>query len=149
MALDPARIALSASAIAPLTMLLAASLLVALTATAGSWRPNSSSVNRVRSGLLPGAGSRSAPIRRRVLPALVGIAAGMMLVPVVGPPAFGLAQVLAVMGWLMPRLREERGRAQERASALGQVQLAMALLRAQIARAWGWRRPCACLPIPR
>ena len=57
--------------------------------------------------------------------------------PVVGPAAYGLAPVLAVMGWLMPRLREERGRAQDRASALGHVQLAMAMLRAQIAMGLG------------
>ena len=129
--------------------MLAASLLVALTATVGSRRPDSSSVNRIRAGLPPGAGSRSAPIRWRVLPALIGSAAGVALVPVVGPAAFGLAPVLAVMGWLMPRLREERGRAQERASALGQVQLAMAMLRAQIAMGLGLEvRLCVCWPIP-
>ena len=57
--------------------------------------------------------------------------------PLVGPPAFGLVGVLAVMGWLLPRLREERDRAQDKASALRQVQLAMAMLRAQIAMGLG------------
>lgn len=58
---------------------------------------------------------------------------GAALVPAVGPPAIGLAAVLAVLGCLAPRLLDERGRARDRASALGQIQLAMALLRAQIA----------------
>ena len=77
------------------------------------------------------------PIRRRLLLALAGIALGVALVPLIGPPAFGLVGVLAVMGWLLPRLREERDRARDRASALGQVQLAMALLRSQIAMGLG------------
>ena len=57
--------------------------------------------------------------------------------PVVGPPAIGLTALLVVMGWLLPRLRDEREQAHDRASALGQVQLAMALLRAQIAMGLG------------
>ncbi|MDE2862953.1 MAG: hypothetical protein OXL33_05850 [Chloroflexota bacterium] len=61
----------------------------------------------------------------------------MALVPVLGPPAVGLAAVLAVMGWLLPRLRDERERARDKSSALRQVQLAMALLRAQIAMGLG------------
>ena len=71
------------------------------------------------------------------MPAMAGVAVGGVLVPVVGSPAFGLAAVLAVMGWLMPRLVDERELAHDRASALGQVQLAMALLRAQIAMGLG------------
>ena len=57
--------------------------------------------------------------------------------PLIGLPAFGLAGVLAMMGSLLPRLREERDRARDKASALSQVQLAMALLRAQIAMGLG------------
>ena len=118
-------------------MLLAAALLVGLTARIGSRQPGDAELRRIRSALPLGVKGPPTPIRRRFLLALVGIAVGATLVPLIGPPAVGLASALAVMGWLLPRLRDEREQVQDRASALGQVQLAMALLRAQIAMGLG------------
>lgn len=118
-------------------LLLAASLLVGITVRIGSKQRGATEANRIRSALPLSIKAPLMPIRRRLLLALVGIAAGAALVPLIGPPAFGLAGVLALMGWLLPRLREERDRAQDRASALRQIQLAMALLRAQIAMGLG------------
>ena len=118
-------------------MLLAAALLVSLTVRIGSKQRGVAESNRIRSALPLSIKAPPTPIKRRLLLALVGITIGVTLVPVIGRPAFGLAGVLAVMGWILPRLREERIRAQDKALALGQVQLAMALLRAQIAMGLG------------
>ncbi len=128
---------MNVSAIAPLAMLLAAALLVGLTVRIGSKQRGATKLNRNRSALPPSVKPPPTPIRRRFLLALIGIAIGMTSVPFVGPPAVGLAMVMAVMGWLLPRLRDERERVQDRAAALGQVHLAMALLRAQIAMGLG------------
>jgi tight adherence protein C len=93
--------------------------------------------NRFRTTFAPEADKPAREKTRGALPALGGAACGIALFPVAGPPAVVLAGVLAVMGWLAPRLLDERRRDSDRAAALGQVQLAMALLRAQIAMGLG------------
>ena len=69
--------------------------------------------------------------------ALLGGAAGLALLPVAGPPAIAAAMLLAVMSFLAPRFLAERRLQADRAAALGQVQLAIAQLRAQIAMGVG------------
>ena len=118
-------------------MLLAATLLAGLAIRAMPANRGAMHLSRVRTAFPAEINQLALPPGRRAPPALGGAGIGLALVPVVGAPALALAGILAVMGWLAPRLLEERRSAKDRAAALGQIQLAMALLRAQVAMGLG------------
>ena len=137
MALDPARFAVSFPHIAPVALLLAAGLLAGLALRAGASGRGARRNDRPPAGRPNRSFPRAPKARQRVLLAGGGAAVGLALLPIAGLAAVGLAAVLAVMGWLAPQLQGERRRAGDRAAALGQIQLTMTLLRAQIAMGLG------------
>ena len=66
-----------------------------------------------------------------------GILTGLAFVPLLGTAAAAPAIALAVLGYLAPRLFDERRAAGAKAAALAQIQPAIALLRAHIAMGLG------------
>ena len=128
---------MSAAGIAPIGLLLAAALLAGLAILTSPPGRINARRDRTLTAIPPEANKPALAPVRRALPALAGAGCGFAFLPVAGLPAIVLAGVLAVMGWLAPKLLVERRRDGDRAAALGQIQLAMALLRAQIAMGLG------------
>ncbi len=136
MALDAAGIALNV-VLGAAALLSGAALLVHLALWPGSTRKVAPIPVPIGPWLAPAATISTPGVRNRAILAMSGLIVGSISIPFAGLPAAPLAAVLAVMGWLAPRLIEERRREGERAAALSQVQLAIALLRAQIAMGVG------------